>query len=179
MDVVSGARERGLFILRVVLGFGFLYAGIEKLLNFAGEDKPWSAFGFLKFATGGTIPNMVGHTDPMSHNPTQAIWTGLAGDPTLLGIVNFLVVFGELAIGIALIFGIATRLAGILGAVMMFFFWIAAWDFQYGIVNQQFVYMILSAFLAYASAGRVVGLDGILEKTELAHRTPVLRYVIG
>ena len=179
MDVVSGARERGLFILRVVLGFGFLYAGIEKLLNFAGEDKPWSAFGFLKFATGGTIPNMVGHTDPMSHNPTQAIWTGLAGDPTLLGIVNFLVVFGELAIGIALIFGIATRLAGILGAVMMFFFWIAAWDFQYGIVNQQFVYMILSAFLAYASAGRVVGLDGILEKTELAHRTPALRYVIG
>ena len=179
METVSRARERGLVVLRVVLGFGFLYAGLEKLLNFAGDDKPWSAFGFLKFATGGTIPNMVGHADPMSHNPTQGIWTGLAGDPTLLGIVNFLVVFGEIAIGVALILGIATRLAGVLGAVMMFLFWIAAWDFQFGIVNQQFVYMILSGFVAYASAGRVLGLDATLEKTELARRTPGLRFVIG
>ena len=179
MDTVTRARERGLVVLRVVLGFGFFYAGLEKLLNFAGDEKPWSAFGFLKFATGGSIPNMTGFTDPMSHNPTQGFWAALAGDPTALGIVDFMVVFGELAIGIALILGIATRLAGILGALMMFLFWIAAWDFQYGIVNQQFIYMILSAFVAYASAGRVAGLDGILEKTDLARRTPSLRFVIG
>ena len=179
MDTVTRARERGLVVLRVMLGFGFFYAGLEKLLNFAGDEKPWSAFGFLKFATGGTIPNMTGLTDPMSHNPTQGLWTGLAANPTLLGVVDFLVVFGELAIGIALILGIATRLAGAFGAVMMLLFWIAAWDFQYGIVNQQFVYMVLSAFVAYASAGRIVGLDGVLEKSELARRTPALRLVIG
>lgn len=179
MDTLTRARERGLVVLRVVLGFGFFYAGLEKLLNFAGDEKPWSAFGFLKFATGGSIPNMAGLTDPMSHNPTQNIWTTLAGDPTVVGIVDFLVVFGELAIGLALILGIATRLAGALGALMMFLFWIAAWDFQYGIVNQQFVYMILSAFLAYASAGRVVGLDGLLEKRQLVRRAPALRFVIG
>ena len=179
MDTLTRARERGLVVLRVVLGFGFFYAGLEKLLNFAGDEKPWSAFGFLKFATGGTIPNMTGLTDPMSHNPTQGLWTGLAANPTLLGVVDFLVVFGELAIGIALILGIATRLAGAFGAVMMFLFWIAAWDFQYGIVNQQFVYMVLSAFVAYASAGRIVGLDGVLEKSEFARRTPALRLVIG
>ena len=179
MDTVSRARERGLFVLRVVLGFGFLYAGLEKWLNFAGEDKPWSAFGFLKFATGGTIPNMAGLTEPMTHTPTQGLWTSLAANPTFLGVVDFLVVFGEIAIGLALILGVATRLAGALGAVMMLLFWIAAWDFQYGIVNQQFVYMILSAFLAYASAGRVIGLDGALEKSALARRTPALRFVIG
>lgn len=179
MDTLTRARERGLVVLRVVLGFGFFYAGLEKLLNFAGDEKPWSALGFLKFATGGSIPNMAGLTDPMSHNPTQSFWTALAGDPTVVGIVDFLVVFGELAIGLALILGIATRLAGVLGALMMFLFWIAAWDFQYGIVNQQFVYMILSAFLAYASAGRVVGLDGLLEKSQLVRRAPALRFVIG
>lgn len=179
MDTLSRARERGLVVLRVVLGFGFFYAGLEKLLNFAGDDKPWSALGFLKFGTGGTIPNMVGLADPMSHNPTEGIWTGLAADPTLLGIADFLVVFGELAIGVALILGIATRLAGVLGAVMMFLFWIAAWDFQFGIVNQQFIYMIVSAFLAYAAAGRVVGIDGMLERSALARRTGALRFVIG
>ena len=179
MDTVQRARERGLVVLRVMLGFGFFYAGLEKLQNFAGEDQPWSAIGFLKFATGGTIPNMTGLTDPMSHNPTQGLWTSLGANPTLLGVVDFLVVFGELAIGVALILGIATRLAGLLGAVMMFLFWIAAWDFQYGIVNQQFVYMVLSAFLAYSSAGRVFGLDGLLEKSAFARRTPALRFVIG
>lgn len=179
MDTVSRARERGLVVLRVVLGFGFFYAGLEKLLNLAGDDEPWSAFGFLKFATGGTIPNMTGLTDPMIHNPTQGLWTSMAANPTVLGVVDFLVVFGEVAIGIALILGIATRLAGSLGAVMMFLFWIAAWDFQYGIVNQQFVYMVLSAFLAYASAGRIVGLDRLLEKSKFARRTPAFRFLIG
>ncbi len=179
MDAIAKARERGLVILRIVLGFGFLYAGLEKWLNFGGGDTPWSAFGFLKFGTGGTIPNMVGHTDPMSHNPTQAFWAGLAGDPTLLGIANFLVVFGELAIGAALILGVATRLSGALGALMMFLFWIAAWDFQYGIVNQQFVYMVGAAVLAYASAGKVLGLDALLEKTDLVRRRRGLRAVLG
>ena len=65
----------------VVLGVGFLWAGIEKWLNFAGDAAPWSAAGFLKFATAGTVPNMVGHADTMVHNPTQGIWLGLAASP--------------------------------------------------------------------------------------------------
>lgn len=179
MDTVTKARERGLVILRVVLGFGFLYAGLEKWLNFAGEEKPWSAAGFLSYGTAGSTPNMVGLADPMSHNPTQSFWVELAGNPSVIGIVDSLVVFGEIAIGAALILGVATRLAGTLGAVMMLLFWIAAWDFQYGIVNQQFVYLVLSAIVAYAAAGKVFGLDGVLEKTNLVRRQPALRLILG
>jgi thiosulfate dehydrogenase [quinone] large subunit len=179
MDAVSQARDRGLVILRVVLGFGFLYAGLDKLLDLNGNG-PFSAAGFLAHATAGTIPNMVGH-DPatMVHNPTHQFWVDLAANPGVVGIINFLVVFGEIAIGTALILGVATRLAGSLGAVMMFLFWIAAWDFQNGIVNEQFVYMLLAAVVAYASAGRVFGLDAIIEKTELVRRTPGLRLILG
>lgn len=179
MDAILRARERGLVMLRIILGFGFFYAGLEKWLNFAGEDSPWSAAGFLKFGTAGTLPNMAGLADPMSHNPTQQFWSDLAGNPTLLGVANFLVVFGELTIGVALILGVATRLAGALGAIMMLSFWIAAWDFQYGIVNQQFVYATLSAFLAYASAGKVFGVDSLLARSDLVRRTPPLRVVLG
>ena len=179
MDAITKARERGLIALRVILGFGFTYAGLEKWLNLAGEDSPWSAAGFLRFATAGTVPNMVGHADTMVHNPTRQLWVELAASPALIDIVNFLVVFGELAIGVALILGIATRLAGALGALMMFLFWIAAWDFQYGLVNQQFVYMVLSAFVAYASAGRVLGLDGLLATTGFVRDRRALRFVIS
>jgi thiosulfate dehydrogenase [quinone] large subunit len=122
---------------------------------------------------------MVGLTDPMVHNPTRDLWVGIAGSPALVGLVDFLVLFGELAIGAALMLGLATRLAGALGALMMLLFWIASWDFQYGIVNQQFVYMVLSGFLAYASAGKVAGLDGVLEKTRLVQDRPALRLLLG
>ena len=179
MDAIVKARERGLVIVRVVLGFGFLYAGVEKWLNFAGADQPWSAAGFLKFGTAGTVPDMVGHSDSMVHNPTQQFWVDLAGNPTVIGIVNFLVVFGEVAIGAALVLGVATRLAGALGALMMLLFWVAAWDFQYGIVNQQFVYLVVSVVLAYAAAGKVFGLDAFLEKTDFVRRSPALRLVLG
>ena len=178
MDVITRARDRGLVVVRVVLGFGFLYAGLEKWLDLKGIG-PFSAVGFLAHATAGTVPNMVGHPEAMVHNPTRQLWVDLAANSGLLGIVDFLVVFGELAIGIALILGIATRLAGALGTLMMFLFWIAAWDFENGIVNQQFVYMMLSAYVAYASAGRVFGLDAILEKTDFVRRTPGLRFVLG
>lgn len=179
MDAIARARERGLVVLRIVLGFGFLYAGLEKWLNFAGEEAPWSAAGFLKFATAGTVPNMVGHPESMVHNPTQGFWVGLAGNPTVIDLVNFLVVFGELAIGTALILGVATRLAGTVGALMMLLFWVAAWDFQFGIVNQQFVYMILSVVVAYAAAGRAFGIDALLEKTPLVRRAPALKLLLG
>lgn len=179
MDAISRARDRALVALRVVLGFGFLYAGLEKSLDLKGTE-PFSAAGFLAHATAGTVPNMVGH-DPatMVHNPTHQFWVDLAANPSVVGIINFLVVFGEIAIGTALILGVATRLAGSLGAVMMFLFWIAAWDFQNGIVNEQFVYLLLASVVAPASAGRVFSLDAIIEKTDLVQRAPGLRLILG
>ncbi len=179
VDKLDQRRARGLALLRIAVGAGFLYAGLEKVFDFAGAGAPWTAAGFLKFGTGGTIPNMTGLPDPMSHNPIQGFWGGLAADPGLLGLINFLVVFGEVAIGIALVLGLATRLAGALGAIMMFLFWLAAWDFEYGPVNQQFVYMILSAIVAYASAGKTLGLDEKLEESGLAHRFAPLRLAMG
>lgn len=179
MDMIGRRRARALAVLRIAVGAGFLYAGLEKVLDFAGTGKPWSAAGFLKFGTAGTIPNMSGLPDPMSHNPIQGFWGGLAADPGIMGVINVLVVFGEVAIGVALILGLATRLAGTLGAVMTFLFWLAAWDFQFGPVNQQFVYMLLSATVAYASAGKTLGLDERLERSRIAQRFAPLRLTLG
>ena len=125
MDGVRTARDRGLVILRVVLGFGFLYAGLEKVLEFKGTG-PFSAAGFLAHATAGTIPNMVGH-DPatMVHNPTHQLWVDLAANTGLIGIINFLVVFGEIAIGLGLVFGVLTGFAAFFGATMNMAFLLA------------------------------------------------------
>jgi thiosulfate dehydrogenase (quinone) large subunit len=167
---------KGLAALRIALGAGFLFAGLEKVLHFDGGTKAFDAAGFLKFATGGALPG----SDPKAIvNPTHDFWVALAGNAGLMSVVNTLVVFGEVAIGVALILGIATRFAGVAGTLMMGLFWVANFSFANGPFNEQLMYGIVAAFLAYAGAGDSYGLDAIIEKTEMARRAPALRYVLG
>jgi thiosulfate dehydrogenase [quinone] large subunit len=167
--------SKGLAVLRVALGVGFLYAGLDKVIHFGG-GKAFDATGFLKFATGGTAP---GAAEDAIVNPTNGFWVSLAGNADLTSIVNFLVVFGEVAIGVALILGVATRFAGIAGTLMMTLFWIASWDFAHGFVNEQFLYGIVAAFIAYAAAGEAYGLDALIDRTKPIVEHPRLRYVLG
>ncbi|HEY3523414.1 MAG TPA: DoxX family protein [Candidatus Limnocylindrales bacterium] len=167
---------KGLAALRVTLGAAFLFAGLEKVLHFDGATKPFDAAGFLKFATTGALPG----SDPKAIvNPTHDFWVALAGNAQLMSVVNTLVVFGEVAIGLALVLGIATRFAGVAATLMMALFWVANFSFANGPFNEQFLYAIVAAFLAYAGAGEAYGLDAIIEKTETVRRAPALRYVLG
>jgi thiosulfate dehydrogenase [quinone] large subunit len=175
MERVTKARERGLLVLRLVVGWVFLFAGLEKVFQLGGGG-PFDASGFLKFGTAGTWP---GVAEGVVANPTQSFWVGLAADPTVMTVINFVVPFGQIAIGAALILGLFTRFASLMGVVMMVGFGIAAWDFGHGIVNQHVVYAILSGILGYTAAGEIYGLDAKVEESELVHRAPALRYVLG
>ena len=167
-------KRKGLAVLRIALGAGFLFAGLEKFLDITG--KPFSAAGFLKGATGGTLPG----SDPkVVVNPTHDFWVSVAANPQAVEVINFLVVFGEIAIGVALILGLFTRFAGVMGALMMGLFYVANWSFATGPFNQQFMYGIVSLYLAYAAAGEVWGLDGWIERLPAVRRAPALRYVVG
>ncbi|HVA87959.1 MAG TPA: TQO small subunit DoxD [Candidatus Saccharimonadales bacterium] len=166
--------EKGVGLLRITLGAGFLYAGLEKVLRLGGGG-PFNAAGFLKFATGGALPG----SDPKAIvNPTRDFWVSLAGNADALSAINFLVQFGEIAIGVALILGLATRFAGICGVVMMAAFYIANWSFATGPFNEQFMYGILAAVVAYTGAGEHYGLDEIVERLSFVKQHPRLRFVL-
>ncbi len=155
----------GVAVLRIAVGIIFLWAGLEKLLGSAAPG--WTSAGFLKFATAGTVswPFVTGEpAKDAIFNPTQGIWVSLAGNPQLLSVVDTLVVFGETAIGIALILGLATRFASAMGTLMMLFFFVAAWDFAFGIVNQHLTYAVVTAFIGYIGAGNYYGLDATLAR---------------
>ena len=132
---MEGTRPaaKGIAALRIVLGSGFLFAGLEKLLHFDGSTKAFDATGFLKFATIGSLP---GSPDKAIVNPTHDFWVSLAGNPGLMSVINTLVVSGEILIGVALILGLATRFAGVMGGLMMAFLWIANFSFANGFVNE-------------------------------------------
>jgi thiosulfate dehydrogenase (quinone) large subunit len=170
---MNGTYGKATAIVRIALGFGFLYAGLEKILQIGGGG-PFNAAGFLKFATLGALPG----SDPkVVVNPTHDLWVSLAGNGTIMPLINFLVQFGELAIGICLILGLATRFSGIMGALLTGLFFVASWSFATGVVNEDFLYAILSGYLAVVGAGAVWGLDGYLARTQLLAKTPLRVFV--
>ena len=161
MQITGRIHQVGLAVFRIAVGIIFLWAGLDKLL----AAEPFSAAGFLGHATAGTLgwPFVTGTpAEGTIYNPTHDLWVSLSQNGTLMPIVDFLVVGGEIGIGIALILGLFTRFAGAMGTLMMLLFFFAAWDFAYGIVNQHLTYALACATLTGLGAGRYYGLDGIL-----------------
>jgi thiosulfate dehydrogenase [quinone] large subunit len=165
--------EKGLATLRILLGAGFLWAGLEKFFQWGGSA--FDATGFLKGATIGSLP---GHDPKLVVNPTHDFWVALAGNTDLMPLVNFLVVFGEIAIGVALILGLATRFAGAAAVLMMALFYIANWSFGTGPFNEQFFYGAIAAVLVYTGAGEHYGVDVLVEKMSFVQRHPNLKLVL-
>ena len=170
---MEGTKDisKGLAALRVILGIGFLYAGLEKVLDF-GHTGAFTAAGYLGHATGGSLPYMA---DPKAIvNPTHDFWVSLASNAAAVSTINVLVQFGELAIGVALVLGLATRFAGVMAALMMALFYVASWNFSLGPISEQFIYGAVALFLAYARAGDAYGLDALIEKTTFVKRSPAV-----
>ena len=175
---MEGTRPaaKGIAALRIVLGSGFLFAGLEKLLHFDGSAKAFDASGFLKGATAGSLPGSAANAIV---NPTHGLWVSLAGNAGLMSVVNTLVVSGEILIGLALILGLATRFAGVMGRLMMAFFWIANFSFANGPVNEQFLYGVVALFVAYAAAGELWSLRSVLSRVRLVSGHPRLAAVLA
>jgi thiosulfate dehydrogenase [quinone] large subunit len=151
----------GAALLRVTVGVIFIWAGLDKVFN-GGSPGNWTAQGFLKFATNGSLgwPFVTGAADPKHiYNPTHDFWVSLAGNDLAMTIVNNLVVAGEVCIGVALVLGIVTRFAGAMGALMMAFFFLAGWSFTNGIVEEHVTYGVVLLALAGMGAGNYYGLD--------------------
>jgi thiosulfate dehydrogenase [quinone] large subunit len=145
---------------RIVIGIIFLWAGLEK---FIGATGGWSAAGFLAHGTAGTLGwPFVGSEAQGPFNPTMSFWIYLSKNAGAMGVINFLVVFGELGIGVSLILGLLTRFGAAMGALMMLTFFVAAWDWAFGIVNQHLTYAIVTFGLGIVGAGNYFGLDAIV-----------------
>ena len=163
MYVVDRSHQIGVAALRVVVGVIFLWAGLAKVFG----PEPFDAGGFLQFATGGTLgwPFVTAPVEGEIYNPTNGFWVGLAGNETAMTVVNVLVPWGQIGIGIGLILGLLTRFSAAMGTLMMVFFFLAAWEFEHGIVNQHLTYAVVTFFIGYLGAGNFYGVDRSLAES--------------
>jgi thiosulfate dehydrogenase [quinone] large subunit len=163
MVIFDRKDQYGVALLRIVVGVIFLWAGLEKAVG-TGLGT-WSAAGFLEFATGGTLgwPFVTTPVEGAIYNPTHDFWVALAGNDAAMSALSYLVPLGQIGIGVSLILGLFTRFGAAMGALMMLIFFVAAWEFEFGIVNQHLTYMVVCLALAGIGAGNYFGLDRVLK----------------
>ena len=150
--ILTRAALAGLVLLRVVIGWHFLYEGLSKLLM-----PDWSAESYLL----------------LSQGFLSGFFHWLASDPSVVHVVSLLNIWGLILIGLALITGWFTRVACVSGIVLLalYYFssppWLggslgASTEGSYLIVNKDLVEMMALVVLSFVPTGRYLGLDRIM-----------------
>ncbi|MGQ4435429.1 hypothetical protein [Streptomyces sp. SAS_260] len=153
------ARAYAFASLRLVTGFVFLWAFLDKTFGF-GYATP-SGKGWID----GGSPTK-GFLSSVAAGPMESTFHDWAG----AGWANWLFMLGLLGVGIALVAGVALRLAAVAGTAMMALMWLAEWppakhlsDGTLSMSSNPFadyhlVYAIVLIALAAAGAGATWGL---------------------
>ena len=150
-------------VIRLITGYWFLNAGVGKFAVVSGEA--FSAAGWLANGTAGS--------------PIHGFFVFAAETPWLLGFTNLAIPIGQTLIGLALILGAFTRFAAFWGAFLMVFFYLGNADWAHGYVNGDLFGFLMFVMVAALAAGRILGLDAVIEKMEFVRQRPALRYLLG
>mgnify|MGYP006299517297 CR=1 FL=1 len=165
-DVSFPAADRWLgywlLVLRLIAGWWMLHAGLDKFTTW-----PFDAGWFVG-----------GRAAATSLGPFVTLFSEGAG----LAFVNIMIPLGQTLIGVGLILGALTRTAAFFGAVLMIFFYFingetGAWS--HGVVTGDLLGLLIFGVIATLGAGRVLGVDAYLLRTDFVQRHPRLRYLLG
>jgi thiosulfate dehydrogenase [quinone] large subunit len=149
---LSNGQAIWLITLRVLIGWHFLYEGLVKLAN-----PNWTATGYLMD----------------SEWIFRDIFIRLASNPGTMEIVDFLNIWGLIAIGAGLILGMFTRIATWSGIVLLALYFISHPPFlgynysvpsegSYLIVNKILIEMVAMIVLVLFPTGKILGIDRLI-----------------
>jgi len=143
-----------LVVLRVAIGWHFLYEGIVKLMN-----PNWSSAGYLLDSKGWF----------------EGIFQSMAMNPQVLKIVDLLNMWGLTAIGLGLILGFLTKISIVSGMILLLFYYashpaLIAVEYlipnegSYLIINKTIIEILALWVLFQFSGADRIGIDRFLWK---------------
>jgi thiosulfate dehydrogenase [quinone] large subunit len=145
--------------VRLIAGWWFLHAGLDKIMeNGVMYDAGW----WLSGAEGTAVGPIT------SWFAANAPW-----------LVNFMIPWGQLAIGLGLIFGVLTRLAAANGAILMTFFWLGNAEWAHGMAGGELNGLLVFMTVVVLGGGSIWGIDAYLRETEFAKNNRWFRYLLG
>ena len=151
--------------LRLSLGWVFLWAFVDKLFGLGHETTAKQAWinggsptkGFLSKGAEGPFADFY-------HSIAGATWA------------NWLFMIGLAGIGVALMAGVAIRIAAASGALMLtLMYTVVLPPANNPFMDDHLVYALVLVALALMGAGRYVGLGGSWERLAIVQRFPVLK----
>ena len=151
-EKLSRAALIAITVMRVLVGWHFLYEGVSKL-----SSPSWSAVGYMRAARG----------------PFADLFRWIASQPNLLDNANLITMYGLTIVGVLLILGLFTRVAAIGGMAFILLFYLCNPPFvgyfytiptegSYLIVNKNLVELGALAVILLTGSGRFAGLDRIV-----------------
>ena len=158
---MKNSQSISLFILRVLIGWHFLYEGLVKVV-----DPDWTSAGYL-MGSQGIFSNL---------------FKSLAENAATLQFADFLNQWGLVLIGLGLIVGIFTRISAISGMILLILYYLCAppWigleytasvEGNYLIVNKTLIEAGALFVLAVFPAGIQYGLDILRLKKSKSTKT--------
>ena len=150
-----------LSLLRLAIGWHFLYEGLVKLLT-----PGWSSSSFLE----------------LSRWIFEPVFKWITTTPFVQQIVDLLNIWGLILIGLALMIGVFTRIACVTGAILLALYYVANPPFtgmefgvptegSYLIVNKNLIELLALLVLALYPKGYFFGIDRILARRNKGHQT--------
>ncbi len=164
---LKSGRGWSLVALRVALGFMFLYGGYEKIITELGGNM----------ATKGFLAHVAG--------PLAGVFTSMSGNPA----VEYLLVYGELLVGLSLVLGVVTRVGGVSGfliSILLYLSTLPAMPATYtggylnyllthnALINEYIIFALVFVAFVFLVPGRFFGIDGILQNSGFVQRRPIL-----
>lgn len=145
-----------LVVARVLIGWYCLYEGVIKLMN-----STWSSFAFLSDSQGWFA----------------FVFKAMASNQSLVSIIDFINVWGLIAIGLGLILGLLTRVATWSGIVLISLYcishpsliganYIMAGTDNTMWVGKNLIFVFLLLILLVFPTGKKVGIDRLLFKSK-------------
>lgn len=150
----SNRQIFGLTLLRVLIGWHFLYEGLIKIYT-----PGWSAVPYLAGALG----------------PFAPLFKNMAQNENVLPVVDILNAWGLVLIGLCLFTGFLTKPAKLLGIVLLLLYYLAYPPFvglgvntyaegNYWVVNKNLIEMAALFVLFLFPSSHITGIDRLLKK---------------
>ena len=150
----SNGQLTALVILRILVGWHILYEGMVKLFS-----SNWSSAGYLMD----------------SQWIFADFFRDMAANSTVLGIVDFINIWGLVFIGLGLILGAFSRVAAIAGAILLFMYYLSHPPFvglkysmptegSYLIVNKTLIEAFVLVVLAAFPTSQFIGIDRLFNR---------------
>jgi thiosulfate dehydrogenase [quinone] large subunit len=149
---LTNAQLSILVLLRVVIGWHFLYEGITKLTN-----PDWSSVGYLLDSKGFL----------------SGFYEAMAGNPDILAVVDFFNIWGLIGIGIGLILGVLTNVAICGGITLLGMYYLSHPPFvglkyalptegSYLVIDKVLIEFLAMWVLLLFPTNKIIGIDRLI-----------------